>query len=386
MVADVAPPAVRPREGLTDVLRRLRDDEGDAWALALVRIGFGLLFLNEAHLAYEHFEASGFFGATFHEPFLPESLVPSPGVYVVILGAQWAAAALVVLGRWARPALLVAASLLVYMMLCDRLWFHHYRHTMAAFAVLLAFSPCERYLVPLRAAQPGPAPLWAQHAMKAQVSVMYLASGGSKLFDPDWRGGLMMNGMVHGVAKLMANRGVPAGVLDALETPLGSSLLAKGAIGTELALAALLWWPRTRRAALWVGLFFHLTISLMTSVQLFTEEMLLVYLLFAIPDVRARSLRFDKGKHDTGGLVEALDWLRRFRLDAAPGAPRLVVVGRDGRERTGLDAAAEVTSAVPLLFPLWPFVAALARVFRTPFGPSAGPRRDLRRGSPRGGP
>lgn len=265
-------------EELSSALRRLRDDEGDPSTLAMVRVGFGLLLLNEARLGTDALH-SGFFGTYFHQPYLPESLVPSEGVYDLVLAAQWIAGGLVVIGRFARPALLVAASLLVYGMLCNRLEFHHYRHTMAAFSTLLAFSPCDRHLVVGRAAVPGPAPLWAQHAIKAQVSFMYLASGGSKLFDPDWRGGLMMRGMVQSFARLVHDRGVPQSLLDAMQTPLGASLLAKGAIGTELALAVLLWWPRALWVAVFVGIGFHVVISLMTPVQLFTFEMLLVYLL-----------------------------------------------------------------------------------------------------------
>ena len=266
-------------EKLLDALRRLRDDEGDPSTFALVRVGFGLLLLNEARLATDALH-SGFFGAYFHQPYLPEGLVPSEGFYDLVLAAQWIAGGLVVIGRFARPALLVAASLLVYGMLCNRLEFHHYRHTMAAFSTLLAFSPCNRLLVLGRAAIKGPAPLWAQHAIKAQVSFMYLASGGSKLFDPDWRGGLMMRGMVQSFARLVRDRGAPQSLLDAMQTPLGASLLAKGAIGTELALAVLLWWPRAFWLTVFVGVGFHVVISLMTPVQLFTFEMLFVYLLF----------------------------------------------------------------------------------------------------------
>jgi len=264
---------------LLDTLRRLRDDEGDPATFALVRVGFGLLLLNEARLATDALH-SGFFGAYFHQPYLPEWLVPSEGFYDLVLAAQWIAGGLVVIGRFARPALLVAASLLVYGMLCNRLEFHHYRHTMAAFSTLLAFSPCDRHLVLGRAAVRGAAPLWAQHAIKAQVSFMYLASGGSKLFDPDWRGGLMMRGMVQSFARLVRDRGVPQSLLEAMQTPLGASLLAKGAISTELALAVLLWWPRAFWVAVFVGVGFHVVISLMTPVQLFTFEMLFVYLLF----------------------------------------------------------------------------------------------------------
>jgi hypothetical protein len=349
---------------LGDAIRKLRDDEGSTYALALVRVGFGLLFLNEAWLAWQHFSGAGFFGDYFHQPYLPESLIPSRDVYELIILAQGIAALLIVLGRGARPALLVASALLIYSMLCDRLWFHNYRHTMAAFATLLAFAPCDRQWVASRPPRTEKAPIWAQHAMKVQVSVMYLASAGSKLLDPEWRGGRMMRGMVRGFAHLLKSRGMPPGWLLSLETPLGASLLAKGAILTELSLAFLLWWPKTRRPALWIGLFFHLSISLMTPVQLFTAEMLLVYLLFATPDWRARSVVFDPAHPAIPDAVRTLDWLQRFEFVAKPGVAGLRVIGRDGEERTRWSAAAEIFGSIPLLFPVWPAVAIVAAVVR----------------------
>jgi hypothetical protein len=350
-------------EAVLRSLRRLLGETGDTFVLSIVRIGFGLLLVNEAWLATQQFRGAGYFGGYFHQPYLPEALVPSEGLYEAVLAVQWVAAALVVAGRAARPALLVAAGLLVYVMLCDRLWFHHYRHTMAAFSTLLAFAPCDRHFVLGRAATPGPGPLWAANAVKAQVSVMYLASGGSKVFDPEWRGGQMMQQMIHGASRMMLDRGAPPGLVAWMQTPLGGSLLAKGAITTELALAALLWWPRTRKLAMWVGVLFHLSISQLTPVRLFTIEMLLVYLLFATPDAEARTVRYDPSKHRFVHVVESLDWLRRFRFEKKKGAP-FVVVDRGGAETRGVAAAAVVFGALPALFLLWPFVAAVALLFR----------------------
>jgi hypothetical protein len=346
---------------LSDKLRRLRDEVGDTHLLALVRVGFGLLLLNEAWLATQHLRAPGFFGNYFYQPMLPEWLVPSESVYSALVMVQWVAGVAVVVGRGARPALLVAASLLVYSMLADRLWFHHYRHTMAAFSTLLAFAPCDRQLVLGRAAQEGPAPIWAANAMKAQVSVMYLASGGSKLFDPDWRGGLMMRQMIVSFARLVHARGLPTEWIEAVETPLGASLLAKGAITTEIMLAIVLWLPRTRRPGLWVGLGFHLFISLITPVQLFTAEMLCVYLVFVTPDRHARVLRFDPDRHRLAVAVEALDWLGRYRLEPAKGA-KFALVDRGGAVLRGLPAAACIFGTLPALFPAWPFLAIAARL------------------------
>ena len=351
-------------------LRRLRDQTGDTFLLAVARVGFGLLLLNEAWLATRQFTDAGYFGGYFHQAFLPDSLVPSAGMYQALLAAQLIAAVLVVTGRAARPAILVAAGLLVYTMMCDRLWFHHYRHTMAAFSILLAFAPCDRYFVLGKAANAAAGPLWAQNALKAQVSLMYLASGGSKLFDPEWRGGRMMLGMVKGMSQVMRGNHVPPSLVAAMQTPLGGSLMAKGAIGLELALAFLLWGSRTRRLAIWMGLVFHLLISQLTPVKLFTMEMLFVYLLFATPDAGARVVRYDPGRHYFVHVIESLDWLRRFKLVGSAGA-RFVVVDRDGEGKRGLAAWAVVVGALPALFVAWPLVAALAGV---------------RRGSPRGEP
>jgi hypothetical protein len=345
---------------LEAALRRLRDQTGDTLLLAVVRMGFGGLLLNEAWLATQQLRTAGYFGGYFHQAFLPEGLVPSEGVYQGVLALQFVAAAMVIAGRGARPALLVASTLLIATMLWDRLWFHHYRHTMAAFSALLAFTPCDRHFAVGRPADDAPGPLWAQNAIKAQVSLMYLASGGSKLLDPEWRGGQMMLGMVQGLSRMKGGH-LPMELVSSMQTPLGASLLAKSAIGTELALAFALWGPRTRRLAIWVGLMFHLAISQLTPVRLFTIEMLLVYLLFVTPDVAARVVRYDPGRHPFVRIVESLDWLRRFKLVATEGGP-LVVVDRGGEEKRGLAAVATVVGAVPLFFPAWPLVAALAAV------------------------
>lgn len=342
-------------------LRALRDSEGDPFLLALVRIGFGLLLLNEAWLATQQLRGPGFFGGYFHQPMLPEGLVVSEGPYRAVVVAQWAAAIAILTGRATRPALLCAAALLVYTMLCDRLWFHHYRHTMAAFSTLLAFAPCDRHLVLGRPPRAGTAPLWAAQAIKAQVSTMYLASGGSKVFDPDWRGGLMMRGMIGSFARLVHARGVPTGWIEALQNPAAASLLAKGAIATELSLAIALWSPAARRGALWVGVLFHLSISLMTPVLLFTAEMLCVYLVFVTPDRGGRVLRHDPERDHVAGIVETFDWLERYRLEPTKGSP-LTIVDRDGTELRGAQAAACIAGTLPVLFLAWPLVALVARL------------------------
>jgi hypothetical protein len=181
----------------------------------------------------------------------------------------------------------------------------------------------------------------------------------------------MMRGMIASFARLVQSRGFPSGWIDALETPLGASLMAKGAITTELLLAVLLWWPKTRRLALWVGIGFHLSISLMTPVQLFTAEMLCIYLVFVTPDRGARVLRHDPERDRVVGIIEVFDWFGRYRLEPAKGAS-FTLVDRDGSELRGLPAAACVFGTIPLLFIAWPLMALAANLRRLRTQPRSG--------------
>jgi hypothetical protein len=98
-------------------------------------------------------------------------------------------------------------------------------------------------------------------------------------------------------------------------------------------------------------------------VRLFTIEMLLVYLLFATPDAEARAVRYDPARHKLVGIIESLDWLRRFAFEKKKGAA-FVVVDRGGAEKRGLGAATTVVGALPALFVLWPLVAAADAALR----------------------
>jgi hypothetical protein len=329
-----------------------RDPTGDPFLLALVRSGFGLLLACEAWLATRQLAALGPLAGHFHDPWLPEALVPSLAIHFLLLGGLWAAALAALTGVAARPALLVGAAILAYLMLCDRLNFHHYRHAMVIFCLLLAFSPCDRRRSTRPCAGERQAPLWAQQAIKLQVSFMYLVSGATKLLDPDWRHGLVMAGVLGRLVRETA-----AGNFLAVLDP---GIVARAVILLELALAVGLW-GRTRRLTLWVGLLFHLTILLLTSVALFTAEMLLAYLLFVTPDVRARVLRYPPGRATLARAVHGLDWLRRLSLEPDPRSP-LTLVERDGTPLRGRHALAGLAATLPALFLLWPLFVLLAAI------------------------
>jgi hypothetical protein len=342
-------------------LSRWRDETGDTTALGFARMMIGGFLVYEGARAWQELTASTYFGEVFHVAMIPEALVPSRTVYAAILVAEIVLGAVVLLGRGARPALFVSALLGVYVLSCDRVQFHHNRYSLACFAFLLAFAPCDRaYIVGPSRDRSGP--LWAMRLAQLQMSIIYLASGGSKLMDADWRGGAVLAVRFAMNRADAVARGVPAGLYDALSDPRAASALAKLAIATELFLAFGLWRPRTRAFALWWGVMFHLTIEATSRVEIFTWLSLTVYVLFATPDVRARRLVGDPNSALVR-VVRGLDWLDRFEVDSGLA---IAVIDRDGTRRTGLGAAVGIARAIPMFFPLWLPLAVVARVTRRP--------------------
>jgi hypothetical protein len=356
---------------MRDALRRWRDEVGETYVLGVVRVALGvLLFANALRAAREL--QRGYFGDFFHWPILPESLVPSSTVYGTMVIAQVLLAVLVVSGHRARPALFASAILGAYVLAADRLQFHHNRWALYCYALLLSLAPCDRsmFIGPPPATSVGP--LWAARLAQAQVSIVYLASGGSKLLDPDWRSGQVILERVRLYGPANIAQGVPSAWIDWLGQPDVSSAIAKIAIATEIFLALGLWSGQARIFALWWGLCFHLTIEATSRVESFTWLTLAMYGLYCTPDVYARKLFYDSGRavgRWTARFVSWLDWFARF--DVKPWAPdamrkghSIVVVRRDGTHATGIRALAMVARCTPLLFVAWAPIALVASFTR----------------------
>jgi hypothetical protein len=346
---------------MRSLIRRWRDEVGDAYVLGAVRVALGLLLFANALRAARELE-DYYFGDVFHWPVLPESLVLSHGAYRLLVIAQVLLAVLVVAGHGARAALFASALAGTYVLLCDRLQFHHNRWALFLYSVLLAFAPCERsFYVAGEPASTRIGPLWAARLAQLQVSIIYLASGGFKLLDTDWRAGRVLLERLRMYGPHVVAQGVPQEILDWLLQPDVASALAKLAIATELFLALGLWGRRSRICALWWGVCFHLIIEATSRVEWFTWLTLAMYALFATPDVRARKLFYDSSRLRgwlVGRIVPMLDWLARFEV--RPWAPdpvkrghSVVIVRRDGTRATGLGALAMIARCTPLLFPLW---------------------------------
>jgi hypothetical protein len=357
---------------MSSLVRRWQTEMGDAYVVSLVRTILGVLLVVNALFQLGELDRP-YFGDVFHLPIVPEAVVPSQGAFVLLLAIQFVLAVLVVVGRAARPALLGSALVGLFLLLCDRVRYHNNRYALFLFALLLAFAPCDRAVsLGRREAADRQGPLWAQRLAQIQLAVIYLASGGSKLLDPDWRSGLVIGDRLARNASLALSKGVPVQVVQFLREPAVAESLSKLAIATELFLAVALFLPRTRFFALWWGTMFHLTIEATSKVELFTWLTLAIYALFARPALRERILLFDESRRSgsfVARAVRALDWLARFDVRADKEAARgraFVVVDRDGSSWAGLGAVARLARAIPLLFPasvpLW--VAAPRRALR----------------------
>jgi hypothetical protein len=326
------------------MIERWRDEIGNTRALVVARVILGLLLLDAAIRGARELQA-GYFGDVYHWPLLPEALVLPRAGYVVLLVLQGVLAAMAIAGARPRLALFASALIGTYVLLCDRLHFHHNRWALACDCLLLSLAPCDR-------TREGP--LWAARLAQVQLGIVYLASGGSKLLDPDWRSGRVIAERFALYGHNAVAAGVPASWVERMGQPDVAGVLAAMAIATELSLIVALWPRRTRAFALWWGTMFHLTIEVTSRVEGFTWLTLAMYALFANPEVRTRAFEYDPSRpmqRLAARAVAVLDWLQRFELRGRPGG--IAVVDRDGRRASGMAAAAAVARATPALFPLW---------------------------------
>lgn len=326
---------------------RILGEEREAHVLGPMRVAFAvLMFLLTLKMGQLVVQVA-YFGDVFHMPLVPESWVPSRGVYWLMLVLQALGCALALLKVQARPALLLAASLGLYGVLCNRLEYHNNRYELLLLTLLVALTPCDRQ---------GKAPWWAVRLVGAQVSVVYLASSLSKLFDADWRGGAVLLRRFSTAVPFFDHHGLHA-LAPVLSSPHFAHAASIAAIASELFLALGLWFGRTRALALWVGFMFHAGIEIVAHVELFSYTMIAGYLAFVTPELRERSVSWSlatpRGQR-WASFCKRFDVLARFNhQSSATQASLLRVTDRSGTEHEGLPAWRELARAFPPLFPAW---------------------------------
>jgi len=205
---------------------------------------------------------------------------------------------------------------------------------------------------------PEVAPLWAMYLLRFEALAVYLGSGGSKLFEPDWRAGIVTWDRVLRYRHLLEESIAPTWFVELLSEQSFHASFAKIAIATEIFIALGLVFRRTRYAAAFVAFWFHVVIGVALAVQVFSYLAVAALLIWATPTVRDRTLAIDERTPEGKRLarrIRRLDWLARFSLVPGEGPPRLTE--REGTEHVGGAAVARAYLRMPLLFP---FVAPFA--------------------------
>ncbi len=242
---------------------------------------------------------------------------------------------------------------------------HHFRHNRAFLIFLLtavALSDSGRVLsldARWRRARTDQDPddratIWPLWLLRSVASSVYLASGVSKLVDPDWAGGLVLWDRAVRHQHLVAER-VPdplaTWVIDVVTQRWVHAITSPIAVAMEIFIGLGLWFGRTRLAAVWVAIFFHLSIELSASVEVFSLAAIAALAIWATPTTRDRVLTVPDGA--TARRIHRLDWLARFDVHVDPSS-EIELVDRDGTRASGRDALWMVRSRLPLTF----FVAA----------------------------
>ncbi len=299
--------------------------------LQLFRVVVGILVLRHAVPFVEEQLHGDFFGARFHVPYAPWLSLGESG-YDALLVTMLAAGVLVTAGVAARLTVPIAAAAVALHFLLNQIWYSNNRIFLALCLGLLSLAWLDGR--------------WVALMIRAQLSFIYLGSALSKLADADWRSGDVLAGRAA-----MLWRGSP--LLEYLTSAPGRWAMGLGAISTELFLALGLWFPRTRKAALWIGVIFHVFIEVSFIVLVFSQLTLATYLLVPAAGSRKRVLR--TRSRALARLVRGLDWLEKVEVQVDAGAGDFSARDATGRELAGWRAAAEIGAALPLTFPLaWP--------------------------------
>jgi uncharacterized membrane protein YphA (DoxX/SURF4 family) len=349
--------APRRAPGLLDRLDELLGRRVSMRSLALLRVLAGPIVL----LHLRPFLSDALDGRTyqdaFHQPYAPWYPELPEAAYVALLWVAAAAAVAMSIGFLTRLATATTFAIVAYNVFLSTTHFHNNRAYLIIVLGVLALAPTGRELSVdawRRGRQKRPpidlsAPAWPLWLLRFECAAVYGASGLSKLVDPDWFGGTVTwQRVVRAQDDLQA---LPDWVVSVLTSRDFHTGAAKFIVLTELFIALALWSRRTRYAAVWVAVVFHISIEGSASVQVFSLLAIAVLVIWAVPSTRDRVLRIDPTDARHGrlrALVRGLDWLARFRIEPAKPGSRLEVVDRDGRAVRGGPAVALTLSRLPL--------------------------------------
>ena len=328
-------------------------------SLALLRILAGPAVL----LHLRPFIADAIDGRTyrdaFYEPYVSWYPEPPRSLYVALLWVAGIAAVAMSVGLLTRIATAATFGIVTYNLFLSTTHVHNNRAYLVIVLAALAVAPCGRELAVdawLRERRGLPrlnpcAPGWPLWLLRLEASAIYGASGLSKLLDSDWFGGTVTWLRVVQARDQLAASPLPAWAITFLSERTVHVYVAKAIVLTELFIAVGLWFLRTRYAAVWIAVCFHVAIEVSAQVQVFSVLAIAALVIWAVPATRDRTLLLDASEpmhQRLASLTRSLDWLARFQLGYGPAGSPVQTVDRDGVVRQGGPAVAHVLSRLPL--------------------------------------
>ena len=361
-------PALERRSPLDAAL----DWSGSVRAIAVLRIAIGPITLLHLRPFLRDALDGISYDDQFWEPFIPWLPHVPDRMWFAMLWIGAAAAVLMAVGLWTRVATVTTVVVVAANLLLSQT---HFRHNRAFLAIVLggiALLPAGRVLsidAVLRRRRgrptlPDVAALWPLWLLRAQVCLVYLASGISKLVDPDWFGGLVLWDRVVRYQHVLEPTPLPGWGVDLLTERWMYYAVGPAAVLTELFIGVGLWFGRTRLAAVWVAIVFHALIEISASVEVFSYAAIATLAIWVTPSTRDRIVRVGGDAATSRAVmafVRAGDWFGRFAVvRAGASEPLVTVVDRDGTAHTRFAAVSLLLSRLPLTFPVVAPARALA--------------------------
>jgi hypothetical protein len=341
------------------------DGTGDTRAVALLRIAAGPIVLLHLRPFLDAAQAGGSWDDTFWIPYASWYPAVSGAAWRALLWGCVVAAVLLSVGLFTRLAAAYTLGFVTWNLFLSQTHFHHNRAFLVVLLFALAALPVGRVMsldcLLRRRAHRGDCratgPIWPLIPVRFSVATAYWASGLSKLLDADWWGGTVLRLRIDRYGDVAASQGAPDWLLEALGSSGFMWWLAKVIVLTELFIGIGLLMRRSRLAAIWLAIPFHLAIEATADVQVFSLAGLCALVIWVTPRAGDRRLVVRAGGRAglLGAAARRLDWTGRFAVvhDDGPG-PALTLYDRAGGRpvvRHGAEAARMVLSRLPLTFP-----------------------------------
>lgn len=327
-----------------------------ARSLAVLRILVGPIAIVHLYPFFVEVDEGRYFTDVFFMPFFEGWPVVDASTYrVLVLGALVSSVTLS-LGLFTRLSAIYTLGFVAFNVLSNQLFFHNNRAFLISILFCLAVTRCGATLSldalwAARRSRPNETtPLWSLVMARGLVCIPYLASGTSKLFDPDWFGGVVMYDRLLRYRHVAEARGVPAELIDLVATPGFHAVFWKIVVISEIFIGIGYWFGRTRVLAMLCALGFHTIIEITSQVSVFSYLGICATLFWVVPRVRDRKVWIPAERTFLRWLVGTFDWLARF--DVREG-PALVVVDRDGTRYEGREARRLLLSRLPPLMPIF---------------------------------